>query len=89
MAETSASSDIQEAINDSITHDFLTSNAWNLTPYIQDIKLTLTVSKLQQRKQYRRLIKASNLVISVCGSVEKYFRFLKKQGVYSIKMLRV
>nr|CAI5861989.1 unnamed protein product [Callosobruchus analis] len=37
MAETSASSDIQEAINDSITHDFLTSNAWNLTPYIQDI----------------------------------------------------
>jgi len=44
------------------------------------------ISKLQQRKTYGRLIKASNLIVEVCKSAEKFFKFFAKtQNLFNKK----
>lgn len=47
----------------------------------------ISTSHLQKRKTYGKLVKASDLVISICKSGEKFFRFfLKTENIFNKKI---
>lgn len=90
-----------QEIKDQIENEkFVTSNAWDLTIYVNDVvayisgfvvrslQKCITCSKcsnllqndksmslLQNKKRYGQLVNASQMVISICRSAEKYFKF--------------
>lgn len=98
--------------NDLQENNYLNSESWNLTLYVEDVVAYISgfvvrkikkcincpkcmcllegqnsVSHLQERKTYGRLVKASQLIIEVCRSAEKMFRFfLKTENIFSRKI---